>query len=288
MPYDLAGIVRRSKPGSRRRSVILRPIQPTGVQAGDLFRAAYRRVIEIWSSALPSIVAEYERTLSQIQADALTTDRAVDLGNILTEVDGLITRFMLQVSPILSQFFSAFQIWHQQQWRSSILAGTGVELGALIGPETTRETVQQAIERNVSLVRSVSDDARKRISEAVFVGLQQRKPPREVAKDLAAAVELPRKRALRIAADQLVKISSELDRERIREAGIEVWAWRHSGKLHPRKWHLARNGKLYSEFVSRVGTEIGGKEVNPSPPADDLPGMQPFCGCGSRAVLTFD
>jgi uncharacterized protein with gpF-like domain len=57
--------------------------------------------------------------------------------------------------------------------------------------------------------------------------------------------------------------------ERQAEAGIEKYKWRHSGKLHPRAEHRARDGNVY-----KLGE-----------PAGDTPGMAPYCGCRAQAYL---
>lgn len=81
-----------------------------------------------------------------------------------------------------------------------------------------------------------------------------------------------RARSVRIASDQLSKITSSLAEERRREAGIDTWRWRHSGKRHPRADHVARNGKEYTD------------ETAPK----DRPGQLPYCGCRGQAVITLD
>jgi hypothetical protein len=189
---------------------------------------------------------------------------------------------------VLLQGLSAFQNWHLGRWRGAVLSASGVDLSTLIVPESARETVAQALERNVGLIRSVSDDARRKIADIVFAGLQQRRSAADVARDLRGSVDFERKRARRVAGDQIVKLSSALDAERRREAGLDTIEWVSSGKLHPRKWHRARNGQLFSENETRVGKEIDGKVVHEMPPPDDRCGIPPFCGCTSKAVLTFD
>jgi SPP1 gp7 family putative phage head morphogenesis protein len=108
----------------------------------------------------------------------------------------------------------------------------------------------------------------------VFAGFQRRAPAAEIAKEINAAVALGRARARRIASDQTVKLGSRLNRARREQAGIGQYKWRHSGKAHPRSWHLARNGIIY-------------KNDDPRIPADDRAGVPPFCGCTEQAVLEF-
>lgn len=172
------------------------------------------------------------------------------------------------------------------RWRRTVQAATSIDLATLIGPQDVRETLETVIARNVGLVRSVSDETRRRIADSVFRGLQARTPSRQVAKEISEAVGIERRRALRIAADQNVKMSSALNDERRRQAGIDSFLWRHSGKVHPRAAHVERDGKLYSEDPGKVGTEYEGKLVRKVP--EDRPGQLPFCGCSARAVLILE
>ena len=162
--------------------------------------------------------------------------------------------------------------WQRGKWRGAVLSATGVDIGTMIGAGDMRTTMAASIERNVSLVKSVSEQTRTRIGEAVFQGLTKRLPAREVAASIREATTMGRKRALRIASDQTVKIAAHLNSERRREAGIDTWAWVSSHKVNYRPEHLAREGKRYSD----------------DEPPSDLPGELPYCGCTERAVLSLD
>jgi hypothetical protein len=72
------------------------------------------------------------------------------------------------------------------------LCATGVDLTTFIGPEGVRETLESRIATNVALIRDVGSQAQSRISQAVFRGLTERQPAREVAKSFREAVDLPR------------------------------------------------------------------------------------------------
>jgi SPP1 gp7 family putative phage head morphogenesis protein len=85
-------------------------------------------------------------------------------------------------------------------------------------------------------------------------------------------VDVGKKRSIRIASDQLAKISSELSQERRREAGIDTFKWLHSGKTNARQDHVARNGKIYTET---------------DPPADRA-GQLPNCGCQELGILDLE
>lgn len=281
MRIPLAQMARRVRPNGRRKVVTLQPVKLPGTRATDLYRAAYAPVITLWQNALPGIMAEYERTLA-----ALQTDSAATLEAEIERTSNLAGAFALGVRTRIEGWARAAEIWHRARWRRSVQAGTGVDLGTLIGPQDMQETIEAVIARNVGLVRSVSDETRRKIADSVFRGMQARTPPRVVAKEIGDAVTISRKRALRIAADQNVKLSSALNEERRRQAGIDSFTWVHSGKMHSRPEHVARNGKIYSEDPDKVGTEYEGRTVNRVP--EDKPGELPYCGCTSRAVLILE
>lgn len=266
MRYSLRELVRRTR-NPRRSSIVIRDIIPPATLATDLYRACYRPIIQAWERALPSISAEYERTLSQ-----MTTDAPADIDAALNDVSEEVRRLVLSLTPSLRDWALRVERWQRGKWRGAILSATGVDLQTMIGPEDVRQTLEAAINWNVNLIKDVSDQARQRISNSVFSGLNERKPATEVAKEIREVVGMGRNRARRIASDQLTKVTSALASERRREAGIEAWRWRHSGKAHPRLDHQARSGKEYTDATA------------PS----DLPGRLPFCGCREQAVVKFD
>lgn len=280
MRIPLAEMTRRAR-NPRRRTITLQPIKLPATRATNLYREAYAPIITMWQAALPGIMAEYSRSLA-----AITTDSAA---TIETEIQRGATQagaFLLAVRARIEAWARLAEAWHRSSWRRVVLSGTGVDLATMIGPQDMREPLEAVIARNVGLVTSVSDETRRRIADAVFRGYQARRPARDVARELSEAVAIGRRRALRIAADQNVKLSSALNEERRRQAGIDSFTWVHSGKVHPRAVHVERNGKLYSEDPAKVGSEYEGRTIRKVP--DDKPGELPFCGCTSKAVLILE
>lgn len=267
----------------RRKTVTLRQIVAPATLASDLYASAYKPVIELWQAAIPELLAEYERSLA-----ALTTDAPADLSARIGKVEADSTGLFVTIRARLERWASIVEVFQRKRWRAAVLSATGVDLGTLIGPGDARETLEATIERNVALVRSVSDEAQGRIADAVFRGLRERRSAADVGRDIREAVDMGTRRAKNIAADQTTKIAASLNSERRRQAGIDTWAWVASHKLHPRKWHHERDGNLYSENSDRIGTEYEGKIIRTPPPSDDLPSVPPYCGCTERAVLILD
>lgn len=264
--FDLAAIARRVQ-NPRRPSITIRDIVPPATLATNLYQSAYAPLIAMWRRYAERINAEYERSLA-----ALTTDAPADVNLTLAAVEAELQRLLLTLTPALRTWVLSVENWQRGKWRGAVLAATGVDLGTLIGPADVQQTLEQILEWNTNLVVDVSQQTRQRISNAVFAGLTNRTPAREVAKQISEATGMARDRSLRIASDQLTKLTSNLASERRRQAGIDSWEWRSSHKRHFRPEHAARDGKVYTD------------ETAP----DDKPGQLPYCGCRERAVLVFD
>lgn len=265
MRFDLATRVRRPS----RRPIALANIATTQAQAGDLL-VLYSRVLVAWREGAPAIMAQYERTLGQLQ-----TDSASDTTAAIDELDAQIRRLVLTLTPDLRRWAFQVEAVQRGKWVSNVMSATSVDLSTILSPYDVSDTVEASLEWNTALIRDVSEETRRRISNSVFAGFQRRAPAAEIAKEIAESVGLARARARRIAADQTVKLGSRLNQARQEQAGLTSFKWRHSGKAHPRSWHLARNGQIYPWEGSGI-------------PADDMPGVPPFCGCTAQGVITFD
>ncbi|RSV15813.1 hypothetical protein CA235_07415 [Sphingomonas sp. ABOLF] len=251
--------------------------------ATDLYQAAYKPVVALWARYAERIAAEYERSLS-----ALTTDAPVDIQALLDEAGSELERLFIILDAALRDWTLRVEAWQRGKWRGAVLSATAVDLQTVIGPEDVRETLESYLTWNTQLVRDVSAQTRQRISNAVFAGLQNRAPAREVAKEIREATGLARDRSLRIASDQLSKLSGALADERRREAGLDVWRWRWSHKKNGRAEHIARDGGLYTDNPALVGKSVGGEVIRAAPERGDRPSQKPYCGCRAQSELIFE
>lgn len=268
MAFDLAAMTKRA--GTTRRKVIPIPlVYPT--QAFEAALAAiYVQVVRTWAEAAKTrILPAYERTAAptgHIRDDVPEIEREIEA------TDEIIRRLILTLTPELRKWAIRVESHNRMKWRGAVLRATGIDLATMIGPEDEREVIEAFLARNTALIRDVSAQARGKIADAVFRGVQARNPAAKVAKEVREVLQSSRRRATNIAADQMQKVAAALDQERRRQLGIDTWVWRHSAKRHPRATHVARDGKEYTDATA---------------PAD-LPGFLPHCGCRAQAVLHLD
>lgn len=264
MIFDLPSMARAN---GIRRDIAFAPILMSSALASQLARINVR-LIDPWTKAWDRIGPLYEQELKS----RLMRDNVEQMRSLFESIGQEVSRLVLDLTPELQKWAFDVESWHRGKWARAVLAGTDVAISAMIGPANAAETIEDFLQRNTSLIRNISDEARGQIADIVFRSLQRRRSPREAAKLVAERVDISVRRAKRVAADQAVKLASALDAQRQREAGLTHWKWRHSGKLHFRPEHKARDGNIYTD------------ETAP----DDLPGELPYCGCVRQGIIIFD
>jgi SPP1 gp7 family putative phage head morphogenesis protein len=258
--FNLARL-KRAK-GNRRRVIKFRPIKPS---------LRERRQLAAIATSVVDFTFGFTDELMQAYGDpAIVRDAAPD------DIDRIIKMIITQTNAIMARVQIRVRGWaedaekrHRGDWADAVLIATGVNIETILDPHDVRETVAAVINRSTALIRDVSDEARKRIGDIVYGGVTKRTPPAELSKAIREVEPMSRRRAINIAADQAQKLNAALDRARQEEAGIPGFTWRHSGKVHAREEHLARDGEYFPW----------------DDPPEDLPGELPFCGCSAQATL---
>lgn len=265
--------------GTKRRRFVIRNREPLKRDRDHLL-GIYLRVVRHWEAAIPRIVEVYERNA---RADGLLTDTAED---VVTEaIDSEASwfeRVFFDLRILVADWAGYVEAYQRSRWTKAIFSATGVELDTLLEAGDVSMTVRERIAANLELVRDVNAQQRQRMVQAVYNGYSQRLSAREIAKELQAVTGFGRKRAMLIASNELTTLVSQLDTERMHQAGITDFIWRHSKKKHPRDWHKAREGKQYN-LTTRVRSD--GEETIPK---DDMPGVPIRCGCLKESVLDLD
>jgi SPP1 gp7 family putative phage head morphogenesis protein len=142
----------------------------------------------------------------------------------------------------------------------------------MLGPSDVTAILKASADWNAALVKDVSGQIQRQVSNIVFSGFQSKTSVYEVAKEISKTTGIARRRARNIAYDQINKLGAALNRARREQAGIDSYIWTHSAKLHARPTHLARNGMIF-------------KNDDPRIPKGDRCSEPPFCGCHERAVI---
>lgn len=274
--------------GVKLKPKVLRPIFIPPDYEKRLYRI-YRPVCDLWwkeakEHILPAyansvaVAREVDKRRAAIQKDAapiLVLDDLKEGKDAINVAAQMAERVVVALEAALGTWALSVEQYQRNSFVGAVLSASRVDLSTILHPNDVRTTLEAVLDRNMSLIRNVSDETRQRIADIFFRNYQQRTPLRRVAKEISEAVGMSRKRSLRIASDQTTKLASALDEERMKDAGIEKFQWSHSGKVHYRPEHKARDGKVYNWATARSVLK------------GDLPGVAINCGCKAKAVIDF-
>ncbi|GEL44248.1 hypothetical protein MEX01_48390 [Methylorubrum extorquens] len=266
MRYDLRALARAR--GIRRKGITFRPIDPTAVLAGELDAIARDIIAAAETEIRESLLPVYEPRPSITQDDA-----ANGIANALAGVGSAMSRLVLGIGPKVRNWATKVEGWHRPKFAAGVKAGTGADIAANLQSADAGDQVRASADWAASLIQGLTDDLRKKVADLTWGAYANQTPRAELAAQLQAVLNISRKRADFIARDQTTKLAANLDRLRQQEAGIAEYKWRHSGKVHFRPEHLAREGKIF-----RWDT----------PPPGGHPGTEPNCGCRAQAYVNLD
>jgi hypothetical protein len=178
--FNLAKLVRRARPRARIRTFALQPISPTATLEADLDRVLQRVVRGWWTACRDILMPAYRDALEQAAATERSPGVVMDDANQLARTTGSMAeqleRLVLELVPELRDWAVRLERWHRAKWQAA-MTPTGVNLGTMLGPEDMQLTLEATIESNVSLVRSISSEARTRIEGIVLRGFTSRAQP---------------------------------------------------------------------------------------------------------------
>ena len=258
MPYNLSQLTATPHPKP------FRPIAPTAQFEGELFRM-YTPIIQRWRDSATRMMAVYA-IADMAAAEEEDSNTAAEIAALL-----LLIRW--------NEFFSKVESWHRSKWIADVARARGVDATFLVerpsyalnmnraarraeasiarragieaasqasGMSAIDRAISDAVSANVGLIRSVSDEARARINNAVMGGMRRGASKDEVARQINKGLGMSRDRAKRIAVNQMDAAVTTLTRVRAEEAGIEKFQWQHNTPAdRARIHHLNRNGKVF-------------------------------------------
>lgn len=171
---------------------------------------------------------------------------------------------------LLAPFFQRVEVWHLSFWRRTVKAAVGIDIAPLTLSADTADAMDAALQRAAALLQGNVDELRKRLDTILWNGIAAGKTREQITADAQDALSISTRRARNTAEDQLLSFVGELNRSRQTQAAVSEYFWTHNPSSHPRWWHVARNGKVFSWA---------------QPPEDGHPGSLPFCRCTARGIV---
>lgn len=133
-----------------------------------------------------------------------------------------------------------------------------------------RSQIDNFVEQNVALIKSVDEQYFSQVQETVFRGARQGKTAKEIAKEIRKRGKVAKSRSELIARDQVNKFNGQLNQLRQQDVGVTKYRWRTSLDERVRPEHASREGKVFSWD---------------DPPSDGHPGEPIQCRCYAEPII---
>lgn len=129
-------------------------------------------------------------------------------------------------------------------WRR-LSAIMGRALHREIDEAPTGAVTRAALDRQVTLIKSLPLEAAERVHRLTLEGISQGRRADEIAKDIMATGQVTRSRATLIARTEVARTATELTKARAEHVGSVEFIWRTAGDSDVRASHRALNGKVF-------------------------------------------
>lgn len=264
--YPLARMVLARRPSARE--IRIPPVDYSSQHEKQL-RNIHMWVVREWWSFCRDVLAEnYVRPPPLFRdSDGMQLQWLIDQRNAWIN-----TRIVYQTDG-LRRWVTNLSVWHGGRYTRSVRSATGVPVEGFVRMSDLREPLEERIAQNVSLIRGLSDETRKRVETVVFESFALRRTKREFLRELARAMGVSQRQARNIARDQAEKIQAFLNQFWQQSLGFGEYIWRTRRDERVRVSHRAREGVVF-----RWST----------PPSDGHPGHPPNCRCLPEAYMRIE
>jgi SPP1 gp7 family putative phage head morphogenesis protein len=245
------------------RRTELRPIIPTAEIERELY-AIYAQTFPVWRALFRAIVAGWT-----LPAEIVTDADGTELTWLVDQAKAELDRTIIYQTEQLGRWVTRVGAWHGQKTISGLKSATGTDVAPFISLGDVRETLENSIRQNVSLISVVNADTKNRVEQIIFDGFARRMTKKEITRELAKALGITQRRARIISSDQTHKLNIALTKYRNLQLGISSYIWRTRRDDRVRPAHRAREGKMF---------RWDAKE----PP---LPGYEVGCRCVGQSVI---
>ena len=241
---------------SSRREIKLRPVAER--------EAAIIEYRQILIAVLREIRAEVNRSI--IPAYRVERDYQIDSASWFQSLKAIAAQAIRLALNKFTALFNRESSSHAKSIKRAIKAGASVDVptSVIIGSRKEAAIARTYIERNTSLITSLSDDMIKRVEQAVYDAKLNNRSVSDLSKTLQKQFGIAKRRADLIAVDQIASINADLNEVRYRELGINEYVWTSRRDERVRPLHIKLDGTRY-KYGEKTGAENGlppGKPIN--------------------------
>lgn len=251
----------------------VKPIYPEGAER-ELQRIswAYLRLVnEVVKKYMPAIrkAAAAERENNRRQDDAGDLMQAIQKAfqSMGEELERKTSSFGLRKK--LEDLANLTRKLSIQEWKRTVHETLGLDImdDYYLG-EFYRQALQEWIDQNVSLIKSIPQDALSEMHSIVSQGFKTGATLTSIEKEIRNTYHVKRSSAKLLARDQIAKLNGQLTKQQQTDAGVNEYIWSTSGDSRVRETHKKLDGKKFRWDDPPVVTPPG-KPVRRCHPGED-------------------
>lgn len=236
---------------------------------------------------IDGMLSEYDKALRALykanpevtQDESVTTQARrilADLGRKWAKV------FAEKAGPLANRTIGQVDKFSKQNLGASLreMSG-GLTIKTYQMPAALYDKVLASTAENVALIKSIPAQFQERIQGIVLRSIQSGgQGAKSIFDEIQSLNQVTRNRAKLIAVDQTRKITSAMNEERMKAAGVKKFEWIHSGGgAEPRSLHVEYDGRIFNMDDPPVIDKRTGQR--------GFPGELINCRCRMRPVLDF-
>lgn len=251
----------------------VKPIYPEGAER-ELQRIswAYLRLVnEVVKKYMPAIrkAAAAEREKNRRQDDAGDLMQAIQKSfqSMGEELERKTSSFGLRKK--LEDLANLTRKLSIQEWKRTVHETLGLDImdDYYLG-EFYRQALQEWIDQNVSLIKSIPQEALSEMHSIVSQGFKTGATLTSIEKEIRNTYHVKRSSAKLLARDQIAKLNGQLTKQQQTDAGVNEYIWSTSGDSRVRETHKKLDGKKFRWDDPPVVTPPG-KPVRRCHPGED-------------------
>lgn len=251
----------------------VKPIYPEGAER-ELQRIswAYLRLVnEVVKKYMPAIrkAAAVERENNRRQDDTGDLMQAIQKSfqSMGEELERKTSSFGLRKK--LEDLANLTRKLSIQEWKRTVHETLGLDImdDYYLG-EFYRQALQEWIDQNVSLIKSIPQEALSEMHSIVSQGFKTGATLTSIEKEIRNTYHVKRSSAKLLARDQIAKLNGQLTKQQQTDAGVNEYIWSTSGDSRVRETHKKLDGKKFRWDDPPVVTPPG-KPVRRCHPGED-------------------
>jgi SPP1 gp7 family putative phage head morphogenesis protein len=172
---------------------------------------------------------------------------------------------------IAARMASNTESFNRGKFIQDIQRAVGISLRDVIKKDGVTFQVEQSIERNIGLIKSIPEQYHAKLKGIIQTGMDSGNDAFSIRKQIFELGQSTERRAATIARDQVAKLNSAVNQARQRSIGVTHYFWRTSRDERVRKTHRRNEGKRFAWN---------------DPPATGHPGEDYNCRCSPDPDLS--